>query len=259
MTIPLTHSPSLLHCLLLLLPYTTTPTASLRNNEINKHCTCIYSPSRPHDRRLYNSRLSCPLLAQKRMDSRTNTSHPAFSRPLSQPALRDPRHAPIPPPPYTLQAPVRTAHHLNHDPFLQRRNDYEDSWQEQSKPTSQAAFSLGTYVGSAPRDALGTATENRERVQENSGNWRFADGRIDRYRSQSGDGKQIMRGYICHFLLCISGALFFYAPLHYLLTVLVVHPLLASPLPNATESHILGLWQLLELSNPWLVAIVQRH
>lgn len=121
------------------------------------------------------------------MDSRTNTSHSAFSRPLSQPALRDHRHAPIPPPPYTLQTPVRTTHHLNHDPFLQRRNDYEDSWQEQSKPTSQSPFSLGTYVGSAPRDALATATENRERVQEN---WRFADGRVDRYRSQGGEGKQ---------------------------------------------------------------------
>ena len=137
------------------------------------------------------------------MDSRTNTSHSAFSRPLSQPALRDPRHAPIPPPPYTLQTPVRTAHHLNHDPFLQRRNDYEESWQEQSKPTSQAAFSLGTYAASAPRDALTTATENRERVQEN---WRFADGRMDRYRSQSGDGKQFMPDYICFFSLHIKSS-----------------------------------------------------
>ena len=189
------------------------------------------------------------------MDSRTNTSHPAFSRPLSQPALRDPRHAPIPPPPYTLQTPVRTANPSNYDPFLQRRNTYEDSWQEQTKPTSQAAFSLGTYVGSAPRDALGTATENRERVQEN---WKFADGRVDRYRSQSGDGKQFMLDYICYFL-STSRALFICAPLHCLYTVLVVHPLLASPLPNATESHIWGLQQLLELSNPGLVAIVQGH
>ena len=131
------------------------------------------------------------------MDSRTNASHSAFSRPLSQPTLRDPRHAPIPPPPYTLQAPVRTAQPLNHDPFLPRRNDYDDAWQEQIKPPSQGAFSLGTYAASAPRDALATATENRERVQENSANWRFTDGRVDRYRSQSGDGKQSVLDYVC--------------------------------------------------------------
>ena len=254
MTIPLTHthSPSPLHCLL---HSSHTPTASIRTNSVNKsssHSTNTGHVSTHALDRMIGGELSCPLLAQKTMDSRSNTSHPSFSRP--QPALRDPRHAPIPPPPYTLQTPVRTAHHLNHDPFLQRRSDYEDSWQEQSKPTSQAAFSLGNYVGSAPRDALGTATENRERVQENSGNWRFADGRIDRYRSQSGDGKQIMLLYICHSPLCISGALVFCAPLRCLFTVLVIHPLLASPLPNATESHILGLWQLLELSNPGLVA-----
>ena len=139
------------------------------------------------------------------MDSRTNTSHPAFSRPLSQPILRDPRHAPIPPPPYTLQTPVRTTHTFNHDPFIQRRNDYEESWQEQTKTTSQAAFSLGTYVGSAPRDALGTAMENRERVQEN---WRFADGRVDGYRSQSNDGKQFMLDYIWLFLLHIKSSVY---------------------------------------------------
>ena len=173
---------------------------------INKHSPCIDSRSRPRDRRLYNS-LCCPL-AQKRMDSRTNTSQSAFSRPLSQPALRDPRHAPIPPPPYTLQAPVRTTHPLNHDPFLPRRNDYEDAWQEQIKPPSQGPFSLGTYAASAPRDALATATENRERVQENSGNWRFADGRVDRYRSQSGDGKQPVLDYLCFLSLHVQSSVY---------------------------------------------------
>lgn len=167
------------------------------------------------------------------MDSRTNTSHSAFSRPLSQPALRDPRHAPIPPPPYTLQTPVRTAHHLNHDPFLHRRNDYEESWQEQSKPTSQAAFSLGTYAASAPRDALSTATENRERVQEN---WRFADGRIDRYRSQSGDGKQVMLDYIC-FSLCKSRVLFICALLLCFRHILR-HPIHCSRHPSSTPTRM---------------------
>ncbi len=140
------------------------------------------------------------------MDSRTNTSHSAFPRPLSQPAARDPRHAPIPPPPYTLQTPVRTAHPFNHDPFLPRRNDYEDAWQEQIKPPSQGSFGLGTYNASAPRDTLATATENRERVQENSGNWRLGDGRVDRYRSQSGDGKQSILEHICFFSLHIQSS-----------------------------------------------------
>ena len=31
--------------------------------------------------------------------------------------------------------------------------------------------------------------ENRDRVQENGASWMFGDGRTDRYRSQSGDGK----------------------------------------------------------------------
>ena len=164
------------------------------------------------------------------MDSRTNTSHSAFPRPLSQPALRDPRHAPIPPPPYTLQAPVRTAHPFNHDPFLPRRNDYEDAWQEQIKPPSQGPFSLGTYAASAPRDALATATENRERVQENSGNWRFADGRVDRYRSQNGDGKQSVLDYICFLSLHIQSSVCLCCfALHCFFTFRARHLLFASP------------------------------
>ena len=196
------------------------------------------------------------------MDSRTNTSHSAYPRPLSQPALRDPRHAPIPPPPYTLQAPVRTAHPLNHDPFLPRRNDYEDTWQEQSKPPPQGPFSLGTYAASAPRDALATATENRERVQDNSGNWRFADGRIDRYRSQSGDGKQSLLGYICFLSLHTQRSVCL-CSFALLLHVRACYPLFASPFShtctNGSKAHISGLRQPLELFRSGSMALLPGH
>ena len=178
------------------------------------------------------------------MDSRTNTSHPAFSRPLSQPALRDPRHASIPPPPFTLQTPVRTAHPFNHDPFLPRRNDYEDAWQEQIKPPPQGPFSLGTYAASAPRDAMATATENRERAQENSANWRFPDGRVDRYRSQSGDGKQSVPDYTYLLFLHIqnsvhlcSFALLLHVPRQ---PFIVRYHSLSRTCTNIWEAHFLG-------------------
>ena len=125
------------------------------------------------------------------MDPRNTPSHQPFARPLSPPGVRDARHATIPPPPYILQAPLRTSQPtLNHDPFLPRRNEQEDVRHEQHKPLSQSPFSLGNYAAGLQREASGVAIENRDRVQENGASWIFGDGRTDRYRSQSGNGKQ---------------------------------------------------------------------
>lgn len=120
------------------------------------------------------------------MDSRSNLQNP-YVRPLSQSSARDPRQAPIPPPPYTLQAPThRLPPSLNHDPFLPRRNERDDSRQETPKPLSQGSFIVGSYATSVPRDAPGTLMEIRDRPQENhhAGSWmsRLGDGRADRYR-----------------------------------------------------------------------------
>ena len=126
------------------------------------------------------------------MDPRNTPSHQPFARPLSQSGVRDARHAPIPPPPYTLQAPLRTSQPtLNHDPFLPRRNEQEDSHQEPYKSLGQASFNLGNYAAGLQREASKVGLENRDRVQENGTSWMLGDGRIDRYRSQSGDGKQL--------------------------------------------------------------------
>ena len=127
------------------------------------------------------------------MDSRNNLQYP-FARPLSQPNARDPRQAPIPPPPYTLQAhPHRLQPSLNNDPFLPRRNERDESRQELPKPSSQGPYSIGSYTAHPPREKLGTPMEIRDRPQENShgASWlsRVADGRADRYRHHATEGK----------------------------------------------------------------------
>ena len=127
------------------------------------------------------------------MDSRNNLQYP-FARPLSQPNARDPRQAPIPPPPYTLQAhPHRLQPSLNNDPFLPRRNERDESRQELPKPSSQGPYSIGSYTAHLPRENVATPMEIRDRPQENShgGSWlsRVADGRPDRYRHHATEGK----------------------------------------------------------------------
>ena len=140
------------------------------------------------------------------MDPRNNGHHAPFTRPLSQPGARDARHAPIHPPPYTLQAPLRTSQStLSHDPFLPRRTEQQDVRQEQHRPLSRSSFSLGKYAASLQREASGVAMENRERVQENGAGWRLGDERIDRYRSQSGEGKQTTLLYLDEHLFCEFG------------------------------------------------------
>ena len=131
------------------------------------------------------------------MDSRNNLQYP-FARPLSQPNARDPRQAPIPPPPYTLQAPPphRPQSILNKDPFLPRRNERDESRQELPKPSSQGPYSIGSYTAHLPRENLGTPMEIRDRPQENShgASWlsRVADGRPDRYRHHATEGKLLL-------------------------------------------------------------------
>ena len=130
------------------------------------------------------------------MDPRNTSSHQPFARPLSPPGVRNARLAPIPPPPYTLQAPLHASQPTpNRDPFLPRRNEHEEVRQEQHKSLSQSPFSLGNYTAGLQREASGAAMENRDSVQENGGSWRFGDGRMGRYRSQSGDGKQLTLQY----------------------------------------------------------------
>ncbi len=127
------------------------------------------------------------------MDSRNNLQNP-FIRPLSQSSARDPRQAPIPPPPFTLQAP---AHHLqpslNNDPFLPRRSERDEPRQEPRKPSSQGPYTIGSYAASLSREALATPMEIRDRSQENShgGPWmpRVGDGRPDRYRHHATEGR----------------------------------------------------------------------
>ena len=142
------------------------------------------------------------------MDPRNNLQYP-FARPLSQPNARDPRQAPIPPPPYTLQAhPHRLPPSLNNDPFLPRRNERDDSRQELPKPSSQGPYSLGSYTTHLPRENLGTPMEIRDRPQENShgASWlsRVADGRADRYRHHATEGKLHFLQKECVLTLIIS-------------------------------------------------------
>ena len=125
------------------------------------------------------------------MDSRNNLQHP-FPPPLSQSSVRDPRQAPIPPPPYTLQAPAhRLPPSLNNDPFLPRRNERDESRPEPPKPLPQ--YPLGSYAAGLSRESLAAPMEMRDRPQETSHTapWmpRVADGRAERYRHHSTEGE----------------------------------------------------------------------
>ena len=141
------------------------------------------------------------------METRNNLQIP-LTRPLSQSSASNPRQAPIPPLPHTLQAPPhRLQPSLNNDPFLPRRNERDESRQEPPKPLSQGPFTVGSYAASLPRDALGTAMEIREKPQDNnhSGSWmsRIGDGRADRYRQYTTEGEDLIA---CHAgdVCCVS-------------------------------------------------------
>ena len=127
------------------------------------------------------------------MDSRNKIQHP-FPPPLPQSSVRDPRQAPIPPPPYTLQAPAhRLQPSLNDDPFIPRRNERDESRREQPKPSPHGPYTLGSYATSLSRESLAHPRETRDRPQEASHTapWmpRVAEGRAERYRHHSAEGE----------------------------------------------------------------------
>ena len=141
------------------------------------------------------------------MDSRNSLQH-HFPPPLTQSSVRDPRQAPIPPPPYTLQAPAhRLQPSLNNDPFLPRRNERDESRQEPPKPSPQGPYTLGSYAASLSRESLAAPMEMRDRPQETSHTapWmpRVADGRAERYRHHSTEGEpqSLMLIQLIHFAL----------------------------------------------------------
>ena len=124
------------------------------------------------------------------MDPR-NTGQNPFARPLSQPNTRDPRQAPIPPPPYTLQAPLnRSQLPFGSDPFIPRRNERDDPRQEPPKASTHGPFSISSYAVSLPREVLGTATSVADRQRDNMGSWtRNGEGNGDRFRPQQMEGE----------------------------------------------------------------------
>lgn len=122
------------------------------------------------------------------MDPRNSINNNPFARPLSQPNGHHNAQAPVPPPPYTLQAPIQQQPSIVNDPFLPRRQEQGDA-----RLDIDRGFRHGPpgarYATSLPRDALGTATENYNRMQDNGGGWRFADRRADHFSAQVLDGK----------------------------------------------------------------------
>jgi len=138
------------------------------------------------------------------MDPPNSTTNHPFARPLSQPNGHDTLRAAIPPPPYTLQAPVQRQPSLGNDPFLPRRQEQAGPGQDMDKAFRHGPFGVAKYATSLPRDALGVATENYNRAQENDGGWRFGDGRIDRFRPHTSGGE--FRGFI----ICIMQSLVFH-------------------------------------------------
>ena len=126
-----------------------------------------------------------------RMDPRNTGQHP-FARPPSQPSTRDPRHAPIPPPPYLLQAPSnRTQASFSSDPFLPRRPERDDSRREPPRSSTQGPFSISSSYGSSlSRELLGAATDIAGRQRNNSGSWiRNGDVKVGNHRPSQMEGE----------------------------------------------------------------------
>ena len=117
------------------------------------------------------------------MDPRSTPHHP-FPRPLSEHSLRDSRSVPLPPPPYTLQAPIRQSHPtLTNDPFLPRRNERSDPRQAPGQTLPQSPFSLEKYAASlsreAPASAMMLANGQQQTLRDSDGAWRSADRGVD--------------------------------------------------------------------------------
>lgn len=123
------------------------------------------------------------------MDPRNAPPNP-FARPLSETSTRDARSAPIPPPPFSLQAPVRQSQPtLVNDPFLPRRNERDRPLQEAST-VSQGPFSLGQYAAALAREPSRLVTIPAEgRPRESNGSWSLGDRATNGYMSQDVRGE----------------------------------------------------------------------
>lgn len=126
------------------------------------------------------------------MDPR-NTPRDPFGRPTSESATRDPRNAPIPPPPYTLQAPLRQPQPtFANDPFLPRRNEQDGSRQEPPRPISQSPFSLEKYAAALSRESTKPAMISGEgKPRDTNGAWSYGDRMMNGYRSHDTAGELI--------------------------------------------------------------------
>ncbi len=127
------------------------------------------------------------------MDPR-NIPQTPFARPPSETSTRDPRSAPIPPPPYTLQAPIRQPlPTFNNDPFLPRRHDLDGSRHELHRPVSQSPFSLEKYAAGSPRDPPGSATVLAEgMLRDTNGSWSLGDRLMNGFQSHNTRGEHFL-------------------------------------------------------------------
>lgn len=135
------------------------------------------------------------------MDPQNGTSNNSFARFPLQPNGHDAHRAPIPPPPYTLQAPIQQQPSIVNDPFIPRRQEQGDARLNMDRTFKHGSLGIANYTSALPRDALGTATENYNRMQDNARGWRLGDGRADRFRLQTVGGEcgrfMIMSGCFC--------------------------------------------------------------
>ena len=122
-----------------------------------------------------------------------STPHNPFVRPLSAHNVRDARDVPVPPPPFTLQAPIRQSEPtLSNDPFLPRRNDRDNPRPGPVNSLPPSPFSLEKYAASLSRAAPPTPTtlaEGPQTPRDNSGPWNQGDRTIDGFRLRGVHGK----------------------------------------------------------------------
>lgn len=126
------------------------------------------------------------------MDPR-NTPRDPFGRPTSESTTRDPRNAPIPPPPYTLQAPLRQPQPtFANDPFLPRRNEQDGSRQEPPRPIPQSPFSLEKYAAALSRESTKPAmTSGEGKPRDTNGAWSYGERVMNGYRPHDTAGELI--------------------------------------------------------------------
>lgn len=124
------------------------------------------------------------------MDLR-NISQDPLARAPPETSTRDSRSAPIPPPPYTLQAPVRQSQPtFTTDPFLPRRNELDGSRQEPHRTVLQSPFSLEKYSAGLRREPPGSGTVSaEEKLRDTNGSWSLGDRLVNGYKSHHTQGE----------------------------------------------------------------------